>query len=37
VDETYIRGKGKWLYLYRAVDAAGQGMENSGVSPDSGR
>jgi transposase-like protein len=24
VDETYIRVKGKWVYLYRAVDAAGQ-------------
>jgi transposase, IS6 family len=24
VDETYIRLKGKWVYLYRAVDAAGQ-------------
>jgi transposase-like protein len=24
VDETYILVKGKWVYLYRAVDAAGQ-------------
>jgi transposase-like protein len=24
VDETYIRVKGEWVYLYRAVDAAGQ-------------
>ncbi|RDI49564.1 transposase-like protein [Microvirga subterranea] len=24
VDETYIRVKGKWVYLYRAVEAAGQ-------------
>jgi transposase-like protein len=24
VDETYIRVKGEWIYLYRAVDAAGQ-------------
>jgi transposase, IS6 family len=24
VDETYIRVKGQWVYLYRAVDAAGQ-------------
>jgi transposase-like protein len=24
VDETYIRVKGKWVYLYRAVDATGQ-------------
>jgi transposase-like protein len=21
VDETYIRAKGEWVYLYRAVDA----------------
>jgi transposase-like protein len=24
VDETYIRVKGKWVYLYRAVDSTGQ-------------
>nr|WP_246742698.1 IS6 family transposase [Microvirga splendida] len=24
VDETYIRVKGEWVYLHRAVDAAGQ-------------
>ena len=24
VDETYIRVKGKWRYLYRAVDSTGQ-------------
>lgn len=24
VDEIYIRVKGKWVYLYRAVDAAGK-------------
>jgi transposase, IS6 family len=27
VDETYIRVKGEWLYLYRAVDAAGQTID----------
>ncbi len=27
VDETYIRVKGKWMYLYRAVDAAGQTID----------
>jgi transposase-like protein len=27
VDETYIRVKGKWVYLYRAVDACGQTID----------
>ncbi|WP_371826978.1 IS6 family transposase [Microvirga sp. VF16] len=27
VDETYIRVKGKWVYLYRAVDAGGQTID----------
>jgi putative transposase len=24
MDETYIKVKGRWYYLYRAVDKAGQ-------------
>jgi putative transposase len=27
LDETYIRVKGKWMYLYRAVDKAGQTID----------
>jgi transposase-like protein len=27
VDETYIRVRGEWVYLYRAVDAAGQTID----------
>ncbi|WP_119681912.1 IS6 family transposase [Indioceanicola profundi] len=27
VDETYIRVKGRWMYLYRAVDARGQTID----------
>ncbi len=27
VDETYIRVKGKWKYLYRAVDSAGKRID----------
>lgn len=27
VDETYIRVKGKWKYLYRAVDSAGNTLD----------
>jgi len=24
VDETYVKVRGKWVYLYRAVDSTGQ-------------
>lgn len=27
MDETYIRVKGEWVYLYRAVDASGQTID----------
>jgi transposase-like protein len=27
VDETYVRVAGKWVYLYRAVDSAGEGID----------
>ena len=27
VDETYVKVKGKWLYLYRAVDSTGQTLD----------
>jgi transposase, IS6 family len=27
VDETYIRLKGKWVYLYRAVDSTGETID----------
>lgn len=27
VDETYIKGKGKWMYLYRAVDSEGNTID----------
>jgi transposase, IS6 family len=27
VDETYIKNKGKWYYLYRAVDSTGQTID----------
>ncbi|WP_142348476.1 DDE-type integrase/transposase/recombinase, partial [Bacillus pseudomycoides] len=27
VDETYIKVKGKWMYLYRAVDSEGNTIE----------
>ncbi len=31
VDETYIKVKGQWVYLYRAVDK--QGLRNLGRGP----
>ena len=27
VDETYVRVKGRWMYLYRAVDSGGQTID----------
>ena len=27
VDETYVRVKGKWIYLYRAVDSSGAALD----------
>jgi IS6 family transposase len=27
VDETYIKVKGRWVYLYRAVDSRGQTID----------
>ena len=27
VDETYVRVKGRWMYLYRAVDSRGQSID----------
>ncbi len=27
MDETYVRGKGEWVYLYRAVDKHGKTLD----------
>ena len=27
MDETYVRVKGKWVYLYRAVDSSGATLD----------
>jgi hypothetical protein len=27
VDETYVKVKGRWIYLYRAVDSRGQTID----------
>jgi transposase-like protein len=47
VDETYVKVKGRWMYLYRAVDSRGQtidfllsakgSMQTSGVCSSYGR
>ena len=29
MDETYIRVKGEWMYLYRAVDKAGKTVDST--------
>jgi transposase-like protein len=31
VDETYARIRGRWHYIYRAIDGCGQGFSCSGV------
>ena len=28
VDETYVKVRGKWLYLHRAVDSTGQTLDS---------
>ena len=27
MDETYVKAKGRWIYLYRAVDSRGQTID----------
>ena len=27
MDETYVKVKGRWMYLYRAVDSRGQTID----------
>src|ERR1700686_5246619 len=36
VDETYVRVKGRWMYLYRAVDSRGQNRLPVGCTARSG-